>query len=145
MIFLGLLLVILGAGAAILVFTEEGTGYDVFGYTFQPDHIEMFLAGAAASATLLLGLWLITLGSRRAARQRRALRGARADASHRVAELEKEKRRLQERLDKEQETSRRAAVDEPTERRTVTDQRAATAADPGDDRLVAGRAEETRR
>ncbi|MDA0647220.1 hypothetical protein, partial [Nonomuraea ferruginea] len=106
---MGLLLVILGAGAAILVLAEEGTSYNLFGYTFQPNHVEMFLAGAAAAAVLLLGLWLIALGSRRSARHRRALRGARADASHRVAELESEKRRLQEKLEKEHAANQRTA------------------------------------
>ncbi|GAA4515336.1 hypothetical protein GCM10023096_28940 [Nonomuraea ferruginea] len=157
MIFMGLLLVILGAGAAILVLAEEGTSYNLFGYTFQPNHVEMFLAGAAAAAVLLLGLWLIALGSRRSARHRRALRGARADASHRVAELESEKRRLQEKLEKEHAANQRTAADEraadrrtaaderAADRRTAAEERAATAERAEDDRLVAGRPEQTRR
>ncbi|MFG1947489.1 hypothetical protein [Nonomuraea sp. NPDC048826] len=159
MIFLGLLLVILGAGGAILVFAEEGTTYDMFGYTFQPNHVEMFVAGAAAATVLLLGLWLIMAGSRRSAKRRRALRATRADASHRVAELEDEKRRLQERLEKEHAAKQRTAADKRTADERVATERTATerAADKrtaddraaathtADDRLVAGSAEDTRR
>ncbi|MGI5268407.1 hypothetical protein ACQEUU_04595 [Nonomuraea sp. CA-218870] len=155
MIFLGLLLVILGVGGAILVFAEEGTTYDVFGYVFQPNHVEMFVAGAAAATVLLLGLWLIALGSRRSARRRRALRGVRADASQRVAELENEKRRLQERLEKEQAAKEQAAKDAAKEQaatdrvaRHAADDRTTTTTAPAvtaDDRLVARGTEESRR
>jgi len=141
MIFLGLLLVILGAGAGILVLAEQGTTYDLFGYTFQPNHVEMFLAGAATAAALLIGISLIVAGSRRSAKRRRALRGARADASHRVAELEAEKRRLQEKLEKEHAAKQHTAADERAAR-ARTDKRAETTAD---DRLVAGSADDTRR
>ncbi|MDA0633648.1 hypothetical protein OUY22_09480 [Nonomuraea sp. MCN248] len=152
---------ILGVGGAILVFAEEGTRYDVFGYVFEPNHVEMFVAGAAAAAVLLLGLWLIALGSRRSARRRRALRGVRADASQRVAELENEKRRLQERLEKEQAAKEQAekeqaAKEDPAKDRVVTDRVARHAADDrattttapamtADDRLVARGTEESRR
>ncbi|GAA3248797.1 hypothetical protein [Nonomuraea helvata] len=99
MILLGLILVLLAGGALALVLTEESARYILFGYTFELNQVEMFLAGAAAAAVLLLGLWLIGSGSRRSAKRRRALRGARAEASNRVARLEDEKRELERRLE----------------------------------------------
>ncbi|MGW4797204.1 hypothetical protein ACWEPC_32765, partial [Nonomuraea sp. NPDC004297] len=92
MIVLGLLLVLLAGGAFALVLTEESARYILFGYTFELGHVQMFLAGAAAAAVLLAGVWLLGSGSRRAARQRRRLRAARAETSNRMARLEGEKR-----------------------------------------------------
>ncbi len=118
MVFLGLLLVLLAGAAAVLVATEESARYVLFGYAFEPNHVEMFLAGAVTAAALLAGLWLIALASRRSAERRRRLRSVRADASDRVAKLEDEKRELERKLEREHTT---------------------------DDRLVAGRTEETTR
>ncbi|WP_336212059.1 hypothetical protein [Nonomuraea sp. LPB2021202275-12-8] len=118
MIFLGLLLVLLAGAAVVLVATEESARYILFGYTFEPNHIEMFVAGAATAGVLLLGIWLMMLGSRRSAQRRRRLRSVRADASDRVAKLEDEKRELERKLEREHTT---------------------------DDQLVAGRPEETAR
>ncbi|MGN9837789.1 hypothetical protein ACTMTI_06685 [Nonomuraea sp. H19] len=101
MIFLGLILVLLAGGAIALVATEESSRYILFGYTFELNHLEMFLAGAATTAVLLLGLWLLGSGSRRTARQHRRMRSARAEASSRVAQLEDEKRDLERRLEHE--------------------------------------------
>ncbi|HEX4815059.1 MAG TPA: hypothetical protein VFV66_20140 [Nonomuraea sp.] len=101
MIFLGLILVLLAVGAGVLVLTEESSRYILFGYTFELNQVEMFLAGAACGVVLLLGLWLLTTGSRRTARQRRRLRQARSEASSRVARLEDEKRELERRLEQE--------------------------------------------
>ncbi|TDD23549.1 hypothetical protein [Nonomuraea diastatica] len=98
MIFLGVLLVLLAGAAVVLVLTEESARYILFGYTFEPGHLETFLSGAAVAAVLLAGFWLIGSGSRRIARQRRRLRSAKAEASSRVARLEDEKRDLERRL-----------------------------------------------
>ncbi|MEV4017619.1 hypothetical protein AB0J35_44735 [Nonomuraea angiospora] len=98
MILLGVLLVLLAGSAVAIVLTEESARYILFGYTFEPNQVEMFLAGAATAAVLLLGLWLIGSGSRRSARRRRRLQGARAEVSDRVARLEDEKRELERRL-----------------------------------------------
>ncbi|WP_327108234.1 hypothetical protein [Nonomuraea glycinis] len=121
MIFLGLLLVLLAGAAIVLIATEESARYVLFGTTFEPNHIEMFLAGAATAAVLLAGIWLITLASRRSAQRRRRLRTVRADASDRVAKLEEEKRELERKLEHERTT------------------------DTTDDRLVAGSQEKTAR
>jgi ABC-type nickel/cobalt efflux system permease component RcnA len=118
MIFLGLLLVLLAGAAIVLIATEESARYVLFGVTFEPNHIEMFLAGAATAAVLLAGIWLITLASRRSALRRRQLRSVRADASDRVAKLEEEKQELERKLEHERTT---------------------------DDQLVAGRQEKTPR
>ncbi|MET7332726.1 hypothetical protein [Nonomuraea sp. NPDC005650] len=99
MVLLGVLLVLLAGGAVALVLTEESARYILFGYTFEPNQVEMFLVGAATAAVLLAGLWLIGSGSRRSARRRRRLRGARSEASSRVARLEDEKRELEKRLE----------------------------------------------
>jgi membrane protein DedA with SNARE-associated domain len=103
MIFLGLLLVLLAGGAVALVLTEDTARYILFGYTFELNHVEMFLAGAAAMAALLVGLWLMGSGSRRSARRRRRLRSAKAEASNRVARLEDEKRDLERKLENDHE------------------------------------------
>lgn len=149
MIFLGLLLVLLAGGAAILVATEDSARYVLFGYTFAPNHIEMFLAGAAASAALLLGIWMIMIGSRRSAQRRRRLRSARADASDRVAKLENEKRELEKKLDREHmtaESDHATAVHERPDHVTADHGRSTFDRDDStDDRLVAGRTEETKR
>ncbi|MBF8189532.1 hypothetical protein ITP53_28115 [Nonomuraea sp. K274] len=101
MILVGALLVLLAGGAAALVLTEESARYILFGYTFELNHVEMFLAGAVAAAVLLLGVWLIRTGSRRTARRHRRVRSARAETSNRVARLEDEKRDLERRLERE--------------------------------------------
>jgi hypothetical protein len=103
MIVLGLILVLLAAGAILVVSLDESTvsaavPVNVFDYTFQPNHLEMFLAGAATAGVLLVGLAMIGSGSRRARQQRKQLRESRVEADGRVAELEAEKRRLERKL-----------------------------------------------
>jgi ABC-type nickel/cobalt efflux system permease component RcnA len=113
MILLGLLLVLLAGGAVALVLTEESSRYILFGYTFELNHLEMFLAGAVTMAVLALGLWMLGTGSRRTARQRRRLRSARAEATDRVARLEDEKRDLERRLEREHTTGDRLVARSP--------------------------------
>jgi hypothetical protein len=113
MILLGLLLILLAVGAVVLVFTEETTRYILFGYTFELNHVEMFLAGAATAAVLVLGLWLLGSGSRRTARQRRRLRSARVEASSRAARLEEEKRDLEQQLERERTSGDRLVARSP--------------------------------
>ncbi|WP_049571980.1 hypothetical protein [Nonomuraea sp. SBT364] len=146
MIFLGLLLVLLAGAAAVVAITEESARYILFGYTFTPDHVEMFLAGAVSAALLVLGFWLIAAGSRRSARRRRRLAHVRADASDKVARLEDEKRELERKLEREH-----AATSKPIAGRTGkhadghTDGHADGHVDGRtDDRLVAGREESKR-
>ncbi|NRQ34119.1 hypothetical protein HII36_20005 [Nonomuraea sp. NN258] len=102
MTLLGLILVLLAGGAVALVLTEETTRYILFGYTFELNHVQMFLAGAATAALLIAGLWMLGSGSRRMARRRRRLRSARAEASSKVARLEDEKRELERKLEREE-------------------------------------------
>ncbi|MGP3961378.1 hypothetical protein ACTWPT_35810 [Nonomuraea sp. 3N208] len=113
MILLGLLLVLLAGGAVALVLSEESSRYILFGYTFELNHLEMFLAGAVTMAVLALGLWMLGSGSRRTARQRRRLRSARAEASSEVARLEDEKRDLERRLERESTTGDRLVARGP--------------------------------
>ncbi|MFI7438570.1 hypothetical protein [Nonomuraea indica] len=121
MIFLGLLLVLLAAGAIAWVATEDSTAYNLFGYMFEPNHVEMFAAGAVTAAVLIAGLALMVAGSRHAARRRRQMRSAKAEASHRVARLEDEKRELERRLEREQAAERQQAEEH---RRTAARERA---------------------
>lgn len=116
MIVLGVLLILLAGAAFALVLTEESARYILFGYTFEPNHVEMFLAGAAVSVVLLLGLWMLGSGSRRTAKQRRRLRSARAEASDRVARLEDEKRDLERKLEREHAHSEPAHSDRSGDR-----------------------------
>ncbi|MFC4111483.1 hypothetical protein [Nonomuraea zeae] len=129
MIFLGLLLVLLAGGAVTLVLTEDTARYILFGYTFELNHVEMFLAGAAAAAVLLLGLWLMSAGSRRTAKRRRKLRSARAEASSRVAQLEDEKRDLERKLERD--------------RKLEQERKAAHEPEPGDHLVARGSADTT--
>ncbi|MEV4159411.1 hypothetical protein [Nonomuraea dietziae] len=98
MIVLGLILVLLAAAAIYVIAMEPDTTYTVFGYVFQPSHLEMFLTGAVTAGVLLLGISMIASGSRRSAVRRRKLREARAQANDRVAKLEDEKRQLERKL-----------------------------------------------
>jgi hypothetical protein len=107
MILLGLLLVLLAGGAIVLVATEESSRYILFGYTIQLDWLGMFLVGAATAAVLLVGIAMISSGSRRSAHRRREVRAARAEASSKVAQLEDEKRELERKLQREPEPTDR--------------------------------------
>ncbi|WP_113698613.1 hypothetical protein [Nonomuraea lactucae] len=147
MIFLGLILVLLAGGAVVLVATEESARYILFGYTFQPDHVEMFAAGAVTAAVLMAGLLLIGAGSRRSARRRRQALSARAEATDKVAKLEDEKRDLQRRLEREQAAERQQAVErrQAAEReRTAEHRRPPVPQQATGDRLVARGSDDTR-
>ncbi|GAA0933928.1 hypothetical protein [Nonomuraea longicatena] len=88
---LGLILILLaGSAVAMAVMEPDGT-FLLFGTAFSVGHLEMFAAGAAACAVLVLGLLLMGAGSRRSARHRRQARESRAEA----ARLRDEKRRLE--------------------------------------------------
>jgi membrane protein implicated in regulation of membrane protease activity len=94
---LGLILVLLaGSAVAMAVMEPDGT-FLLFGTAFAVGHLEMFAAGAAACAVLVLGLLLMGAGSRRSARHRRQVRESRVEA----ARLKGEKRDLQRRLERE--------------------------------------------
>ncbi|MEU8250112.1 hypothetical protein [Nonomuraea sp. NPDC048916] len=110
MVLLGLILVLLAGGAIYVVATEESARYILFGYTFQPDQVEMFLVGAVTAAVLLAGLWMLGSGSRRSARRRRRIRSARAEESSRLARLEDEKRELERKLEHEHADTRTAPL-----------------------------------
>ncbi|MFG3437935.1 hypothetical protein ACGF0J_11910 [Nonomuraea sp. NPDC047897] len=158
MIFLGLLLVLLAGGAIAWVAAEDSTTYNVFGYLFTPNHVEMFAAGAVTAAVLFAGIALMVAGSRHAARRRRRLLSAKAEASHKVARLEDEKRELERRLERERaaeqqaqqqaEERRRTAAEERAERERASQRTTAPHAVPRQatgDRLVSRGSEDTRR
>ncbi|MBN6055908.1 hypothetical protein JYK22_28520, partial [Nonomuraea sp. RK-328] len=129
MTFLGLVLVLLAGGAVVLVATEETSRYILFGYTLQLDHVQMFVAGAITAAVLLLGLWMMVVGTRMSARRRRRVRADRAQTSDRMARLEDEKRELERRLERERAderaTAERAAADRATAEHATADRVAA--------------------
>ncbi|MFE3449818.1 hypothetical protein ACFXJ8_12875 [Nonomuraea sp. NPDC059194] len=134
MIVLGLILVLIAAAAIYLVAMEPDSTYTLFGYTFEPSHLEMFLVGAATAGVLLLGLSMIGSGSRRSVLHRRKLREARVHANDRVARLEDEKRALERKL---HDTDK--STDAATEPHAVPRQ-----APHPDDHLVAGRRSDER-
>ncbi|WP_214319515.1 hypothetical protein [Nonomuraea sediminis] len=82
MIVLGLLAVLVACGSVFLVITQAGPAYTAFGYTVAPTGQEMFLAGALATFLLAVGLWMMSSGSVRSVRRRRAIRSARAYEKH---------------------------------------------------------------
>lgn len=134
MIVLGLILILLAAGAIVLISLEESTtastaSLTVFDYTFQPNHLEMYLAGAATAGVLLLGLAMIGSGYRRSSHRRRQMREARVEAHDRVARLEDEKRRLERKL-----TESETTPQVPRQHDGGTP----PPPPPSDDRLVAG-------
>ncbi|MFF0770142.1 hypothetical protein ACFYUK_14740 [Nonomuraea wenchangensis] len=148
MIFLGLILVLLAVGAGVLVFTEESSRYILFGYTFELNQVEMFLAGAVTAAVLLAGLWMLSSGARRTAKQRRSLRDQRAEASSRMARLEEEKRELERRLEREHAAKQAPVKGVPAQREHTaqhTAQHTGRHSVPEDDRLVARGSEDSRR
>ncbi|MEV0594423.1 hypothetical protein [Nonomuraea cavernae] len=139
MVLLGLVLVLLAGGAVYMVATEESARYILFGYTFQPDHVEMFLAGAVTAAVLLAGLWMLGSGSRRSARRRRRIRSARAEESSRLAKLEDEKRDLERKLERERADTQPAPAPAP-EPEPVPEPRHAS----GDKLVARGSSDDTR-
>lgn len=81
MILLGLLLVLGVAGVAIAAFLANDGLYsapigavDLFGYHAQPTAGQVFLAGTAAGAIILLGIFMIFSGAGRRARRRLSTR-----------------------------------------------------------------------
>ncbi|MEU7893700.1 hypothetical protein AB0B45_12630 [Nonomuraea sp. NPDC049152] len=134
MIVLGLILVLIAAAAIYLVAMEPDTTYTIFGYTFEPSHLEIFLVGAATAGVLLLGLSMIGSGSRRSVLHRRKLREARVQANDRVARLEDEKRALERKLHDNDGRPHDDGVAATHDTRTVPRQ-----APHPDDHLVAGR------
>ncbi|GAA1277634.1 hypothetical protein GCM10009677_34620 [Sphaerisporangium rubeum] len=103
MILLGLLLIVI-AGAALIAVANDMTGnaamsVTVFDRVLQFNELELFLAGAATAAIFLLGLMVFTMGMRRMGARRRQLMATRRESRERVARLEEEKRRLEQRLE----------------------------------------------
>ncbi|MEO3807561.1 hypothetical protein ABGB17_01015 [Sphaerisporangium sp. B11E5] len=103
MILLGLLLIVI-AGAALVAVANDMTGNVAMSVTvldrvLQFNELELFLAGAGTAAVFLLGLMFFTMGMRRMGVRRRRLIAARAESRDRVARLEEEKRRLEQRLE----------------------------------------------
>jgi hypothetical protein len=103
MILLGLLLIVI-AGAALVAVANDGTGgvvtsVTVFDRVLQFNELELFLAGAATAAIFLLGLMIFTMGMRRMGARRKKMVAARAESRNKVARLEEEKRRLEQRLE----------------------------------------------
>ncbi|GII77275.1 hypothetical protein Sru01_22570 [Sphaerisporangium rufum] len=99
---LGLLLIVL-AGAAVVAVANDGAAgavstVTVLDRTLELSRLELFLAGAATAAVFLIGLMALAAGMRRSGAKRRKLREARMETRDRVARLEEEKRRLEQRL-----------------------------------------------
>ncbi|MGI5161640.1 hypothetical protein [Microbispora sp. CA-102843] len=102
MVLLGLLLVLIAAGAVIEVSVNDTANtmpITVLDRTLNLSPFELFIAGVVTAAVFVAGLLLITGGMRRAAVKRRRLREARLAERDRVSRLEAEKRDLERRLE----------------------------------------------
>ncbi|WP_143590127.1 hypothetical protein [Thermoactinospora rubra] len=123
MVVLGLLLVLAAAGAIAFVSVNASTTSDAtfsaFGYSVAANHLEMFLAGAAVAAVLLVGIAMLNSGTRRAAERRRRLRAVRHEARDKVAQLEAEKRELERKLEEEHTAHADTRADVPAQRTAV--------------------------
>ncbi|MGJ6963660.1 hypothetical protein ACSDR0_17290 [Streptosporangium sp. G11] len=105
MIVLGLLLIVLAGATVIAVSWDETAAstttasFTIFDRLFQLTQLELFFAGVATGAVLLLGLGMMFSGMRRSAAHRRRLRASRTEARDRVTRLEEEKRELERKLE----------------------------------------------
>ncbi|WP_326646516.1 hypothetical protein OG884_17990 [Streptosporangium sp. NBC_01755] len=162
MIVLGLLLVVLASATVIAVSWDETAAstttatFTVFDRVIQLTQLELFFAGVATGAVLLLGLGIMFAGMRRSSSHRRRLRASRAEARDRVTRLEEEKRELERKLEATPAASRTLAAatapaapaaDRDRDRDGVDDRAEDTAPHPrvevphqsSTDQLVAGR------
>ncbi|EON25553.1 MULTISPECIES: hypothetical protein [Nocardioides] len=100
MVILGILLIIVGAGAilAALFVSEPGAGGELLG--FEVNTLESFFVGVASGAAILLGLSILKWGTQRSIAQRKE---------------RKELNKLSERLDRA-EAERRSDDTTPDER-----------------------------
>ncbi|GAA0819469.1 hypothetical protein GCM10009525_03790 [Streptosporangium amethystogenes subsp. fukuiense] len=105
MIVLGLLLIVLAGATVIAVSWDETAAstttatFTMFDRVIQLTQLELFFAGVATGAVLLLGLGIMFAGMRRSSAHRRRLRASRAEARDRVTRLEEEKRELERKLE----------------------------------------------
>ncbi|MER5624667.1 hypothetical protein ABT061_26905 [Streptosporangium sp. NPDC002544] len=105
MIVLGLLLIVLAGATVIAVSWDETAAstttatFTMFDRVIQLTQLELFFAGVATGAVLLLGLGIMFAGMRRSSAHRRRLRTSRAEARDRVIRLEEEKRELERKLE----------------------------------------------
>ncbi|MEW9530474.1 hypothetical protein [Microbispora sp. NPDC049125] len=102
MVLLGLLLILVAAGAVIEVSLNDTANtlpIDVMDRTFNLSPFELFIAGAATAAVFVIGLLMVMAGMRRSTVKRRKLREARLAERDRVSRLEAEKRDLERRLE----------------------------------------------
>jgi hypothetical protein len=70
MVILGLLLILVGAGAIVAaLFSEPGTAGELLGFDITT--LQAFLAGVAAGAAILLGFSILMWGTKRGIAQRK--------------------------------------------------------------------------
>ncbi|MGW2191837.1 hypothetical protein ACWCSH_05735 [Streptosporangium sp. NPDC001682] len=94
------------AGATVIAVSWDETAastttatFTMFDRVIQLTQLELFFAGVATGAVLLLGLGIMFAGMRRSSAHRRRLRTSRAEARDRVIRLEEEKRELERKLE----------------------------------------------
>ncbi|WP_433371020.1 hypothetical protein [Streptosporangium sp. CA-115845] len=154
MIVLGLLLIVLAGATVIAVSWDETAAstttatFTMFDRVIQLTQLELFFAGVATGAVLLLGLGIVFAGMRRSSAHRRRLRTSRAEARDRVIRLEEEKRELERKLEANPATPTAPAAPVVDRDRDGVDDRAEDTAphprvevprQPSTDQLVAGR------
>ncbi|WP_157594766.1 hypothetical protein [Streptosporangium amethystogenes] len=149
------------AGATVIAVSWDETAastttatFTMFDRVIQLTQLELFFAGVATGAVLLLGLGIMFAGMRRSSAHRRRLRASRAEARDRVTRLEEEKRELERKLEATPATSKtpptptapaapvvdrdRDGVDDRAED-TAPHPRVEVPRQPSTDQLVAGR------
>lgn len=132
MVILGLLMVLLAAGAttAALVENTKPTSMEILGVTMSNLSVGgIFLAGVVTALVFALGLFLMMGGAARARRRRQKNKTVVKDSRREAAELAAEKDRLQREL--EQERTRRSSTGTTVVERGPVGTR--TVGDPDDD------------
>jgi ABC-type nickel/cobalt efflux system permease component RcnA len=103
MMILGLLLIAAAVvvGTEVVVSNTEAIRFDLFGWEVDNASVAgVFLFGAVAAVVLLVGLWMLATGLRRARRRRLEVRQARHDRDEALRQQDEERRAIEAERDR---------------------------------------------